>query len=55
MGNVWEYPPPPRGLSSLIVVIRDLEIEILSWFTTSSGTDQMRFERHGKVPQLAQD
>ena len=55
MGNVWEYPPPPGGLSSLIVVIRDLEIEILSWFTKSSGTDQMGFERHGKVSQSAQD
>ena len=60
IGNVWEYPPGLPWvymwcLSSLIVVIRDLQIEILSWFTKSSGTDQMGFERHGNVPQSAQD
>ena len=44
-------------LPSLIVVIRirDLQIEIPSWSTKSSGTDQTSFERRGKVPQSAQD
>ena len=41
-------------LSSLIVVIRDLQIEAISWFMKISGSDQIRFERHGKVPQSAE-
>lgn len=32
--------------------VRDLQIEVISWFMKRSGTDQIRF---GKVPQSAQD